>query len=350
MGSVRVIDSDGHVNIGLAGNKDQFAPSGWKERIYQFWKDQAVHLADLPSGGEKRDEHGEPRRGESDPHQRIPDMELEGIDTAVLVGGGAGEEFAGKDPGLAAALCQMYNDWLADYCGAYPNRLKALLKLPWIDPSLALAELQRMGRKSHVVGVLVTQHIREKNLDDPSLGPVYAEAERLGLPICVHGGGQARDQVPIGIDRFDTRLAKHAFTHPVGQMIATMNVACGGVMEQFPKLNFAFLEAGCGWVPWWIERLDEHYELMPEQAPLLKGKPSDYLLSGRAFFAAEGGEMMLPAVINAIGDQHVLYASDYCHWDCNFPDTVKAINQREDLSERSKKRILSENAARLYGL
>src|SRR5439155_1073078 len=114
--------------------------------------------------------------------------------------------------------------------------------------------------------------------------------ERLGVPVCVHGGGQAIDQVPIGVDRWSTRLEVHAFTHPVGQMIAVMAFTLGGILHRFPKLRVAFLEAGVGWLPFWLERLDEHWELTPEQAPRIDRKPSEYFLSGRCFIGCDPDE------------------------------------------------------------
>src|SRR2546422_500083 len=141
-----------------------------------------------------------------------------------------------------------------------------------------------------MVGMVTPQHIRERNLDHPSFDVVWREAERLGVPVCVHGGGQAIDQVPIGVDRWSTRLEVHAFTHPVGQMIAVMAFTVGGILHRFPKLRVAFLEAGGGWLPFWLERLDEDWELTPEQAPHVDRKPSEYFRAGRHFIGCDPGE------------------------------------------------------------
>jgi predicted TIM-barrel fold metal-dependent hydrolase len=59
---------------------------------------------------------------------------------------------------------------------------------------------------------------------------------------------------------------------------------------------------------------------------------------------------MIPEVVKLAGDERIIYASDYYHWDCAFPDTVKFITERNDLSDATKKRILSENAKQLYNL
>jgi predicted TIM-barrel fold metal-dependent hydrolase len=136
----------------------------------------------------------------SDPKPRLADMDLEGIDVTVMFPGGAGEEWAGLDRDFAIALCRTMNDARAEYCRFEPKRLKSVAKLPMIDPEAAAAELRRAVTELGMVGMVTPQHVRDKNLDHPSFDVVWKEAERLGVPVCIHGGGQAIDQVPIGVD------------------------------------------------------------------------------------------------------------------------------------------------------
>jgi len=128
----------------------------------------------------------------------------------------------------------------------------------------------------------------------------------------------------VAIDRFSTRLAKHAITHPVGAMLAH-ELHVGGVLARFPELRVAFFEAGAGWLPFWLERLDEHWSLMPEQAPSSTGR--------RRSTSRRGSCRASPRTNAAVGDRHprdgvVCYASDYWHWDCSFPDSVKLLVDR----------------------
>jgi hypothetical protein len=290
------------------------------------------------------------RPGMTDPKSRLEDMDFEGIDRTIMFPGGAGEEWAGLDRDFALALCRTLNDARAEFLKYEPQRLMSVAKLPLIDPEAAAAELRRCVKEHGMVGMVTPQHVRDRNLDDPSFDVVWAEAEKLGVAVCVHGGGQAIDQVPIGVDRFKTRLEIHAFTHPVGQMIAINCFTVGGILHRFPKLRVAFLEAGTGWLPAWLERLDEHWELTPEQAPQIDRKPSEYFLSGRCFIGCDPDEKGVAWVVDQLGEDVAVYASDYCHWDCKFPDTVKIIAERTDLSEAAKKKLFKDNPARLYGL
>jgi predicted TIM-barrel fold metal-dependent hydrolase len=349
--SFHVIDADGHG--GEETNWQDRVPERMQPLVAQYRERIRNHYSKLalPGGGlARKGDRFDERPGMSDPVARLTDMDLEGIDVTVTFPRGSGEEWALLDRDFAAALCRAINDSKAAFNRHAPARFKAVAKLPMIDPQAAVAELRRATTELGLVGMVVTQHVREKNLNDPSFDVVWAEAERLGAPVCVHGGGQAPDQFPVGIDRFNTRLEVHALTHPLGNMIALDCFTVGGILHRFPKLRVAFLESGCGWLPFWLERLDEHWEKMPEQAPAIDRKPSEYFQDGRCFISCDPEERMIPEVAKLCGDDKILYASDYYHWDCAFPDSVRLIAERADLSERTKKRILADNAARLFNL
>jgi predicted TIM-barrel fold metal-dependent hydrolase len=357
-----VIDADGH------GGE----PLGWRRRIPDAFKSQMrTYVAamkekykGLPGGGmqvnaDNTREEVRPeddlefdvpmRAGMYDPEQRMPDMDLEGIDCAVLFPPGSGEEWALDDADFAAALCTTLNDARAEYASFDPDRLKCVAKLPMIEPIRAAEELERCVTQHGFVGMVTATHIRDKNLDDPSFDVLWATAERLGVAVCTHGGGQAPGQTPLLIDRFDTRLGIHAMTHPLGAMQAVYHFAVGGIWTRFPSLRVGFMEAGVGWLPFWLERLDEHWELMPEQAPHLEKKPSEYF-AGQGYLTTEPDEKMVPYLFEAVGPDVVCYSSDYCHWDCAFPESVQILEARADLPEKIRPALFAGNAAKLYGL
>ncbi len=354
-----VIDADGH------GGE----PLGWRRRIDPKFSGtmkayvgaMRAQYAHLPGGGmrvaDAKDdvapseddlEFGTAMQpGMFDPEKRIPDMDLEGIDVAGLFPPGSGEEWAMNDPAFSAALCTTLNDARAEYASFAPDRLKLVAKLPMIEPKLAAEELERCVNEHGFVGMVTATHIREKNLDDPSFDVVWEAAQRLDVAVCTHGGGQAPGQTPFAIERFDTRLGIHALTHPLGAMQAVFNFTVGGILRRFPSLRVGFLEAGVGWLPFWLERLDEHWELMPDQAPEIDRPPSEYF-AGRCFLTAEPDEKMIPYVFDNLGDDIICYSSDYCHFDCAFPDSVRILDGRSDLNDPIKRNLFSMNAARLY--
>lgn len=356
-----VIDADGHGGEPLGWRTR--IPAPYRSRMLAYVEAMRAKYKDLPGGGmrvsdpadgqapaEDDLEFGAPLQpGMYDPEKRMPDMDLEGIDVAVLFPPGSGEEWAMDDVDFSAALCSTLNDARAEYASYAPDRLKLVAKLPMIEPKRAADELERCVSEHGFVGMVTATHIRDKNLDHPSFDVVWETAQRLGVAVCTHGGGQAPGQTPFAIERFDSRLGIHAITHPVGAMQAVFNFTVGGILARFPTLRVGFLEAGVGWLPFWLERLDEHWELMPDLAPEIDRAPSEYF-RGRCFLTAEPSERMVPYVSQNVGDDIICYSSDYCHFDCAFPDSVKILEGRSDLDEPLKNRLFSANAAKLYGL
>ena len=133
-------------------------------------------------------------------------------------------------------------------------------------------------------------------------------------------------------------------------MIAVLCLVVGGILERFPGLKVAFLEAGVGWVPYWMERLDEHYEYLKPTVPWLTKKPSEYMRSGQVYYAFEPDEEILPFVANYVGAERLIFASDYNHSDSKFPETVSTVTERTDIQLTTMAKIMGENAAQLYGL
>ena len=157
-----------------------------------------------------------------DPVQRLKDMDVEGIDAAVLFGTSPflSLPFV-EDKDLASAIARVYNNWLAGYCKADPRRLKGVALTAIQDPIEAVNELRRAVEELKFVAVAAPPiSASKKNLDDPDLYPFFAEAERLNVPVCIHVG--AGDGVPAGTERFDHPFYTHAMAHPFEQMIAVL--------------------------------------------------------------------------------------------------------------------------------
>ena len=137
----------------------------------------------------------------------------------------------------------------------------------------------------------------------------------------IHEGSHCR--LPsTGADRFDTRFALHACSHPIEQMMAMLALIEGGVLERHPTLRVAFLEAGCGWLPYWLWRLDEleYKNLAWEVKDNVKMKPSEYFRR-QCFISVEPDEPYIPELIKYIGEDNLLFACDYPHPDQNSKRT-----------------------------
>ena len=359
----RVIDADGHV-METGVDWAQYLEEPYRARAPRGVRDEEGRMRLLMEGklharprGRGRGVGGPFRRypsrreGMYNPEERLKDMDVEGIDVAVLFGTQVALSAAGlEDDGFAVAMCRAYNNWLRDFCAAAPDRLRGVAIVPLQDVTAAVEELRRAVTQLGMVGLCMPTRCRDRNLDHPAYYPLYEEAQRLDVPIAVHTAPGHHGVEAAGIERFDNFFYTHSIAFPFEEMIGTMLVACGGVLERFPRLRWAFLEAGVGWVPYWLERLDEHYERLAGHVPNCSRPPSELLASAQCFYACEPDEQMLPYVVERLGAERIVYASDYAHWDSSYPDSVRLIAEREDLSADAKRKILLENAARLYQL
>ncbi len=287
--------------------------------------------------------------GMHDPNARLPDMDTEGIEAAVLYGTRIAF-FANSSPDwrYAQALCRSWNDWAAEYCAANPARLKFAALVPLGDMGAAVEEAQRAVRDLAAVGITCGPTYFDRSLDQSYFDPLYAALQELDVPLCVHGNtGMGRQTTTIG--RHDNWLITHALSFPMGLTHALASVVCGGVLERFPTLRVAFLEGGCGWLPFYMDRLDEHVEKLPVLVPWLTRAPSEYIRGGRLFISCEPEED-LAYPISRLGEDVIMYASDYAHWDCEYPNSVRKIAERAELTEAQKHKILRENALNCYRL
>jgi predicted TIM-barrel fold metal-dependent hydrolase len=150
------------------------------------------------------------------------------------------------------------------------------------------------------------------------------------------------------------RFRKYAYVHmtafPFELMIAMMHMIGEGVFDRYPKLRVGFMEGGAGWLPFWAERFDEHIEKLAPQMPDLKRRPSDIIRGEQVTLTCESEETGLDRVFAANGDNTVMYASDYCHWDCHFPYSVKDVVDGSDLSFVQKEKLLNKNAVEFFQL
>jgi len=195
------------------------------------------------------------------------------------------------------------------------------------------------------IGVAFPPGAMDKSMSDEYFYPIFETAQSLDVPIMCHAGSL---KIP-GVERFNYQyLPTHTLSHPYEQMVGLMCTMYGGLPDVFPKLRFAYVEAGAGWLPFWLERITEHYEHRAREVPKMKREPRDYLRSGQIFVACEPTESTMEYVVQSCGEDVLLFASDYPHWDAEN-DPVRAIRTRDGLSESARAKILSGNAQRLFG-
>jgi predicted TIM-barrel fold metal-dependent hydrolase len=280
---------------------------------------------------------------------RIEDMDEEGVDVQILyptTGGQLlGREF--RDPELLAACCRAYNEWSAEYCAAEPRRLRWAAMLPLQEVELAVKEARRAAAAGAVSFYVRPNPVKGRHLGHADYLPLWAEIERLGLPVCIHDSGSPH--LPSYGDRMDTHTSGHILAHPFEAMAAMMALIWFGVPERFPRLTVVHVEADAGWLPYWLQRMEQHFEFSGNaEHPDLKMRPTEYFR--RSFFvAARGDERTLPSVVELVGDENLLFNTDYPHPDGTWPWGIERL-EAQPIPERSKRRIFWENPARAFRL
>jgi predicted TIM-barrel fold metal-dependent hydrolase len=291
------------------------------------------------------------RPGAFDPGARLVDMDAEGIDVAVLYPT-IGLGFWGiTDPEAAVAIARAYNDWLAGYCAAAPERLHGAAMVPFQSPDGAVRELRRAREELGFPAAFVRPNpCLGRSIVDDAFAPFWATAEELGVAVGVHEGFQLAVP-PLGSDRAPRNvLVLHAVSHTFEQMFACAQLIAEGVLDRHPGLRVVFLEAGGGWVPYWLARLDHQVESYGGYAPRMRLTPSEYF-ARQCWVSFEIDEATLPALVPFVGVDRVVWGSDYPHADSTFPGALDELRATiAPLPEEQQRRILSANAAALYAL
>jgi predicted TIM-barrel fold metal-dependent hydrolase len=360
-----VVDADGHVvepPEAWADMPEKHRPvitrdsSGYEHVVVGDTEILAVPLGTLATPGSDFSDPSsfrslsEAQPGGSDPVLRLCDMDEEGIDQAVLYPSIGLYAWAITDPEAAVSVAKAYNDWLASYCAADTSRLFGAAMLPVQDPDAAVAEMHRAATELGFTAAFVRPNpCMGRSLQDRAYEAMWSAAEELGLAIGVHEGSSVI--VPtLGSDRPFNPLVLHAVSHSFEEMLAFAQLVSFGVLERHPDLRLVFLESGGGWAPFWLQRLDEQAETFGGFCPEMRLRPSEYF-ARQCWISCEVDEATLPALLPFIGEERVVWGSDYPHHDATFPGAVAALRRTiSSLGPEERALVLGENAAALYRL
>src|SRR5438445_381143 len=183
----------------------------------------------------------------------------------------------------------------------------------------------------------------------PAYERFWERAAALGVPVTVHEG--LSDGIPtLGRDRFENPAMLHVLSHPFEQMAACAGLILTGVLERHPTLRVAFLESGSAWLPYWLDRMDGHLETWGKLLPAVRMKPSEYF-KRQCVISTDPEDGALEATVRRVGDDCVVWASDYPHPDAHFPGAVsESVKKMAGVPEASRHKIFATNALRLYNL
>jgi len=284
--------------------------------------------------------------------ERLKDHRLDGVDAEIVFPNKGLSIWATNDPEFGAAQCRVWNEWAWETYGPYNDVMSPMAAIMTADLNLAIEEIKRTAKLGFRGLALPCKPIwgshdaRHPNYNMAVFDPMWAVIQDCDLPITFH--------ISTGRDPRATRKDGGAIINYAAHALAPTiePVACmcaSGVLERFPKLRFAAIECGIGWVPWALEAMDEAYRKHHMWAyPKLKHLPSEYFrMHGAASFQDDPIGLELAVKHNLVAN--CLWANDYPHHEGSWPHSAPSIErQMQDLTDDQRAKILGLNAAKIF--
>jgi predicted TIM-barrel fold metal-dependent hydrolase len=268
----------------------------------------------------------------------------------------------GTEDDFHLAGVQAYNNWLAkDFCAKAPDRLIGIAQLPAVGVQAAIDEMHR-AKELGLRGVLISAWPSGAVTLTEAEDPFFAAAEKLGMPVSLHIGlakkAAAQPKKQSKVEQHSSRgEAAGGRTVSVlsGAGLDTMPLLMGeiiltGVHDRFPTLQFVSVEAGIGWIPYYVEQMNDRYERNHRWAKIkLDEDPSAYLKSNWFFtFVIDHYGVKNR---HEIGIDRIMWSTDYPHHGCDWPRSRDTIAKMfEGVPEGERRQVTYDNAAKLYGI
>jgi predicted TIM-barrel fold metal-dependent hydrolase len=289
--------------------------------------------------------------GAMDAKERIARLDAEGLDAAFIYPSlSLMYESEVADAEMMQAYTRAYNRWIVDWCSDSGGRLVPMAHLSLGDPEAAAQELERAVKAGCRGGWVVQFTMTRKPHAHTDHDVVFAKAQELGVPLGLHPSLEPPWALPGRYDFqhirnqlfFINATASDAIRHAFTSFFQY------GTFDKFPQLKLVLLEAGAGWISYWLDRLDAIYNSAAGRTVPLKEKPSFYF-QRQCWISADPDEHALPAMVDLVGGDHFFWASDFPHYD----HTGNYIHELEEMADKlpdgARAKVLGENVRRVYG-
>jgi uncharacterized protein len=300
--------------------------------------------------------------GAYDPQVRLAVLDECGIDAQIIfpstIGLGGQDLGVVEDEALKRASVEIYNDGMAEIQETSGNRLIPLPLMPAWDVDACVAEARRVAAAG-ARGVNMTsdpQDLGAPDLASRAWDPFWEVCSELQLPVHFHIGASVTGMTFYGKYPWDshgpnTKLAIGGTLLFIGNARVVTNIILAGIFDRHPDLKVVSVESGVGWIPFILETLDyEMAENAPEELSRLQKAPSEYFRSNMyATFWFEQNRGNLPALMEAVGEDNILFETDFPHPTCLYPGPLQSVEEKmATLSPDARRKILGENARALY--
>ena len=321
--------------------------NGVKWRISEGHRPDRLRTDDLEGEDRLRQQAG------ADPRERLRDMDRDGIDAEVIFPNKGLSMWATPDPAFAMAQCRVYNDWAWETFGRHVDRMSPAAALATGDLEGSIAEVTRVARLGFRVLTLPCKpvwgghDVDHPNYNLPMFDPLWTVIQDAKLPITFHVSTGRDPRAARGNGGAVINYVSHSLS-PTIEPVA--NLCASGVLDRFPGLRFATIEAGIGWVPWLLDAMDEAYRKHHFWVrPKLSRLPREYFRErGHASFQEDAAGLALAESSGLV--DCFMWGNDYPHHEGTWPHSAQAIERTMgQLTDASRAKILGLNAARFFG-
>jgi predicted TIM-barrel fold metal-dependent hydrolase len=280
----------------------------------------------------------------SSPKLRLEDMDRDGIWASVIYGP-VPLTLSIPEPELQDVCYAAWNDWaIEEFNTAAPERLCILAFLPSHSPEAAVAELERGAAQGHRGAII---DVFDIDATDRAWDRLWAAAEQTGIPLSFHIKGGASPRLSYQIGKWQSAAFASLLPLQLDEALAIM--IFGGALERHPGFKLVLAEAGLGWLPYYLSRMDMEWRALKDKIDYAPKDPPSEVFRRQVIATFEEEELASRA-ISLIGADHVMWASDYPHTDSTFPESQRAIQETlGSLPADDVRKITALNCARLYG-
>ncbi len=284
------------------------------------------------------------------PDERVKVMDDEGIDmTFIYPSLGLNWEHECKDPKLAAAYARAYNNWVLDFCRPHPDRLIPVAHIPTLDIQEGVKELERTLKLGAKAAMLVSLSPTKQPYGTPYFDPLWAVAQEAEMPITIHPASGSLETPAHYYPRPEDNTTWWSFV--MGGEDVKMNFTSlfnSGTFDRFPRLKVVVLESGIGWLVYWIDRMEEKFDVNGFTTGM-KLRPQEYF-QRQCWAAMDPDERLVKYSIDVLGAEKFLWAFDYPHSDSVVNPVGELKENLAPLPEEAQRKVFGENAIELYRL
>ena len=281
------------------------------------------------------------------PQERVKDMDADGVDIDILYPTVSLLIYGIRETGYLTAVCDGYNRWLAEFCGAYPDRLKGIAVINIDDVESGVRQLEQAARLGLVGAMVPAYQPDESGYHSPAYDPLWAAAQDMKVPLSLHVATNRPDPTR----GFATPATSAVLEYWAEVSIA--NMVLSGVFERFPGLNVVSVEHEAAWAAHFQRQLDYVYtqRVRREDWPRYSDArlPSDFFKSNVLISFQEDG--LAIELRDRIGVETLMWGSDYPHAESTFPKTQEILADiLSGVPDSERAMIVGGNAARVYGM